>query len=136
MRKEGKPPVKNKKKEAMTTSITPFKIVPKTTKKEDNKINTHQEQGKRKLTLKQIQDKEYHFLDSDVPGMLDDLLSINLIMLLKMKQPNEARNIDDPNYCKYHRLVGHPIKKCFVFKDEVMELVRQGKILLEKTRQV
>ncbi|XP_071932994.1 uncharacterized protein [Coffea arabica] len=133
-RKGGKPPFKNEKKEAMATSVMPFKVVPKTVRREDNKINTHQEQGKRKPTLKEMQDKEYPFLDSDVSGMFDDLLSINLITLSEMKRPDEARNTDDPNYCKYHRLIGHPIQKCFVFKDKVMELARQGKILLEEDK--
>nr|XP_027075937.1 uncharacterized protein LOC113699791 [Coffea arabica] len=45
-----------------------------------------------------MQDKEYPFLDSDVSGMFDDLLSINLITLPEMKRPDESRNTDDPNY--------------------------------------
>ncbi|KAH0720373.1 hypothetical protein KY285_005175 [Solanum tuberosum] len=48
-----------------------------------------------------------------------------------MKRPDEAGKSDDPKYCKYHRLVGHPIEKCFVFKDKIMDLAREGKIELE-----
>ncbi|KAK4409375.1 hypothetical protein Sango_0010500 [Sesamum angolense] len=51
---------------------------------------------------------------------------------VKMKRPEEAKRKDDLKYCKYHRLVGHTIQDCFVFKDKVMQLARQGKISLEE----
>ncbi|KAL0370604.1 UNVERIFIED_CONTAM: hypothetical protein Sangu_0378500 [Sesamum angustifolium] len=79
-----------------------------------------------------MQAREYLFLDSDVPGILNDLLEANLIDLPEMKRPDEAERKDDPKYCKYHRLVGHTIQYCFVFKDKVMQLARQGKISLEE----
>lgn len=49
-----------------------------------------------------------------------------------MKRPEEAGKINDPRYCKYHRLVGHLIHDCFVFKDKVIRLVQQVKISLEE----
>ncbi|KAL0395040.1 UNVERIFIED_CONTAM: hypothetical protein Slati_4470200 [Sesamum latifolium] len=49
-----------------------------------------------------------------------------------MKRPEEAERKDDPKYYKYHRLVGHAIQDCFMFKDKVMQLLRQGKISLEE----
>ena len=81
-----------------------------------------------------MQEKNYPFLESDVPGIFDDLVKEKLIDLPEMKRPDEAGKVNDPNYCKYHRLVGHPIEKCFVFKDKVMELASQGKILLEEDK--
>ena len=36
--------------------------------------------------------------------------------------------VDDPNYCKYHCIIGHPIQKCFVFKEQIMKLVKENKI--------
>ncbi|KAL0448415.1 UNVERIFIED_CONTAM: hypothetical protein Slati_1397900 [Sesamum latifolium] len=56
----------------------------------------------------------------------------NLIEFSKMKHPEEAGQMDDSKYCKYHFLVGHSIQDCFVFKDKVMQLARQGKISLEE----
>ncbi|KAL0402727.1 UNVERIFIED_CONTAM: hypothetical protein Slati_4302600 [Sesamum latifolium] len=50
----------------------------------------------------------------------------------KMKRLEEAEQKDDSKYCKYHHLVGHAIQGCFVFKDKVMQLARQGKISLEE----
>ncbi|XP_070026125.1 uncharacterized protein [Nicotiana sylvestris] len=58
-------------------------------------------------------------------------LELNLIELPEMKRPNKAGKTNDPNYCKYHRLVCHPLKKCFVFKDKVMDLTSEKKIMLE-----
>ncbi|KAL0328054.1 UNVERIFIED_CONTAM: hypothetical protein Scaly_2238000 [Sesamum calycinum] len=83
-----------------------------------------------------MQTKQYPFLDSDVPGIFDDLHNAKLIELPEMKRPEEARKTDDPKYCKYHRLVGHPIHDYFIFKDKVMQLARQGKISLEEDNAV
>lgn len=66
--------------------------------------------------------------------MFDDLLSMSLITLFEMKRSGEVRNTDEPNYCKYHYLVGHSIQKRFVFKDKVMDLARQEKILVEEDK--
>ncbi|KAK4406576.1 hypothetical protein Sango_0664100 [Sesamum angolense] len=79
-----------------------------------------------------MQVREYPFLDSDVFEIFDDLLEANIIDLPEMKRPEEVERKDDPRYCKYHRLVGHTIQNCFVFKDKVMQLARQGKISLEE----
>ncbi|OMO53363.1 hypothetical protein CCACVL1_28688 [Corchorus capsularis] len=49
-----------------------------------------------------------------------------------MKRPEESDKVDDPNYCKYHRLVSHPIEKCFVLKDKIMELHSEGLIEFEE----
>ncbi|KAL0457872.1 UNVERIFIED_CONTAM: hypothetical protein Slati_0414400 [Sesamum latifolium] len=94
--------------------------------------NVPYEKPQKKLTLKEMQARQYPFLDSDVPRIFDDLLEANLIDLSEMKRPEEAERKDDPKYCKYHRLVGHAIQDCFVFKDKVMQLARQGKISLEE----
>ncbi|KAH0746046.1 hypothetical protein KY285_007703 [Solanum tuberosum] len=56
---------------------------------------------------------------------------MKLFELPEMKQPDEVGRSDDRKYCKYHRLVGHPIEKCFVFKDKIMDLAHKGKIELE-----
>ena len=36
--------------------------------------------------------------------------------------------MNDPNYCKYHRLISHPVEKCFVLKDKIIELHNKGKV--------
>ncbi|KAF3684272.1 hypothetical protein FXO38_00372 [Capsicum annuum] len=84
-----------------------------------------------KLTLNEMQEKEYPFLNFDIAEIFNELLKHKLIDLLEMKQPNEAGRTNDPNYCKYHRLVGHPLEKCFVFKDKVMQLENKKKIFFD-----
>ncbi|KAG8380602.1 hypothetical protein BUALT_Bualt06G0032700 [Buddleja alternifolia] len=54
-----------------------------------------------------------------------------LIELPEPKRPEEAGKVNDPKYCKYHRVVSHPIEKCFVVKDKIMALARDGKIILD-----
>ena len=82
-------------------------------------------------TLQEMQEKQYPFPDSDISKMLDHLLELKLIELPEMKRLEEADQTNDPKYCKYHRLIGHPIKQCFVLKDKIMELARQGKIMFD-----
>ncbi|KAL0445566.1 UNVERIFIED_CONTAM: hypothetical protein Slati_1684500 [Sesamum latifolium] len=132
VKKGDKPISKTQSKESMTVNVAPFKLkgIAKDSIGPNN--NVPYEKPQRKLTLKEMQARQYPFLDSDVPGMFDDLLEANLINLPEMKRPEEAEWKDDPKYCKYHRLVGHAIQDCFVFKDKVMQLARQGKISLEE----
>ncbi|KAL0395320.1 UNVERIFIED_CONTAM: hypothetical protein Slati_4498200 [Sesamum latifolium] len=116
----------------MTMNVAPSKLKGIAKDSITPKNNVSYEKPQRKLTLKEMQAKQYPFLDSDVPRIFDDLLEANLIDLPEMKRPEEAERKDDPKYCKYHRLVGHAIQDCFVFKNKVMQLARQGKISLEE----
>ena len=78
-----------------------------------------------------MQEKQYPFPDSDVFKMLDYLLTLKVIELPEMKLPEEANQTNDPKYCKYHHLVSHPVERCFVLKDKIMELARQGNITFD-----
>ncbi|KAL0358191.1 UNVERIFIED_CONTAM: hypothetical protein Scaly_1504800 [Sesamum calycinum] len=131
VKKGGKPFSKAPSKESMAVNVAPFKLKSAAKDNVAPRNNVPYERPQRKLTLKEMQAREYPFLDSDVPGIFDDLLEANLIDLPE-KRPEEAEQKDDPKYCKYHRLVGHAIQDCFVFKDKVMQLARQGKISLEE----
>ncbi|KAL0387697.1 UNVERIFIED_CONTAM: hypothetical protein Sradi_2651500 [Sesamum radiatum] len=133
VKKGGIPFSKAPSKESMAVNVVPFKL--KSTASKNNvapRNNVPYERPQRKLTVKEMQAREYPFLDSNVLGIFDDLLEANLIDLPEMKRPGEAERKDDPKYCKYHRLVGHAIQDYFVFKDKVMQLARQGKISLEE----
>ena len=63
--------------------------------------------------------------------MLDDLLEKNMIKLPECKRPEEMGHTNDPKYCKYHRVVSHLVEKCFVLKDIIIRLAKEGKILLD-----
>ena len=82
----------------------------------------------RHLTFKECEQKVYLFPDEDVPNILEQLLQLKLIELLECRRPEDLGKVDDPNYCKYHRIIGHPIQKCFVFKEQIMKLAKENKI--------
>ena len=68
----------------------------------------------------------------DAPRILDKLLEKRLIELPKPKNPEEMRRSNDSKYCKCHGIIGHPTEKCKVFKKQVMQLRKEGKILFDK----
>ncbi|KAL0300028.1 UNVERIFIED_CONTAM: hypothetical protein Scaly_3062000 [Sesamum calycinum] len=72
---------KTPSKESIAVNVAPFKL--KSTAKDNvaPRNNVPYERPQRKLTLKEMQAREYPFLDSDVPGIFDDLLEANLIDL-------------------------------------------------------
>ncbi|KAM2028574.1 hypothetical protein ACFX16_040183 [Malus domestica] len=39
--------------------------------------------------------------------------------------------VNNPRYCKYHRIVSHHIGKCFVLKELIMKLAQQGRMELD-----
>ena len=71
---------------------------------------------------------KYPYSESDVPKMLHKLLEKRLIELSESKCPEEVGRTDDPKYCEYHRIIGHPIEKCKAFRGQVLQLVKEGKI--------
>nr|XP_009589561.1 uncharacterized protein LOC104086917 [Nicotiana tomentosiformis] len=87
------------------------KFVPKSESKESMNVNTSSLKVTAKVTI------------------FEELLELKLMELPKMKWPDEAGRTNDSNYCKYNRLIGHPIEKCFVFNEKVMDLADEGKNL-------
>ncbi|KAM1520348.1 hypothetical protein ACFX1Z_023052 [Malus domestica] len=75
-----------------------------------------------KNTLRELEQKTYPFPDSDVAAMLDDLLKKKVIELPECNHPEEMNCVNDPRYCKYHRIVSHPVGKYFVLKELIMKL--------------
>ncbi|XP_012838511.1 PREDICTED: uncharacterized protein LOC105959033 [Erythranthe guttata] len=120
---------KTSTKESMAIKAVGLKIP---SKNEDDKTGEHRiSNDRRRPTLKEMQEKEYPFPESDVSHIFDELLARKLIDLPEPKRPEEVGMMDDPKYCKYHRVVGHPIGKCFVVKEKIMRLARDGKIILD-----
>jgi len=62
--------------------------------------------------------------------MLAKLLDERLIELPESKCPEEIEKTNDSKYCRYHRIINHPIEKCKIFKERVMQLAKEGKITL------
>ncbi|KAA0063891.1 ty3-gypsy retrotransposon protein [Cucumis melo var. makuwa] len=39
--------------------------------------------------------------------------------------------VDDPNNCKYHRVISYPVEMCFMLKELILKLARENKIELD-----
>ena len=115
-RKGGKFLLKPKNKQSLIVTTAPLKVPIKPKIKEQTYALT--QERRRRPTLQEMQEKQYPFPDSDISNMLDHLLELKLIKLSKMKRPEKADQTNDPKYCKYHCLIGHPIEQCFVLKDK------------------
>ncbi|KAA0065984.1 ty3-gypsy retrotransposon protein [Cucumis melo var. makuwa] len=115
--------------ESMVVQETPLKSFSK--RKETKHERNHDDDEKRRPTLRERQKKVYPFPDSDVTDMLEQLIEKQLIQLLGCKRPGQAGKVDDPNYCKYHRVISHPVEKCFVLKELILKLARENKIQLD-----
>ena len=63
--------------------------------------------------------------------MLDDLPKNGIIELLTPKRPEEADRTTDPKYCRYHQVISHPLEKCITLKERIMQLARDGGIILD-----
>ncbi|XP_062028715.1 uncharacterized protein LOC133744662 [Rosa rugosa] len=109
---------------------TPVKITARVKSNNQNKLEPTHDQT-RQRTLRELEAKIYPFPDSDVVDMVENLLQNKIIKLPYCKRPEEMHRINDPKYCKYHRVIGHPTEKCFVLKDLIMKLAQQGKICLD-----
>ncbi|KAM2838647.1 hypothetical protein COP1_030341 [Malus domestica] len=123
--------------EAFTTNTTPIKTSSVPVKISFNKAREIKKgepshtQDRYKNTLRELEQKVYPFPDSDMDAMLDDLMEKKVIELPECKRPEEMNRINDPKYCKYHRIVGHHVGKCFILKELIMKLAQQGRIELD-----
>ncbi|XP_020410515.1 uncharacterized protein LOC109946596 [Prunus persica] len=115
----------------MTINTVPVKISTRDKKKEVKRMEPSREVDIRRRTLKELEEKMYPFPDSDVAGMLEDLLEKKVIELSECKRPEEMNRVNDHKFYKYHRIVSHPVEKCFVLKELIMNLARQGRIELD-----
>lgn len=119
IKKGGKPFSKLEVKELMNITV-PLRVQENSIEKRVVQVPSRAlrqtRNNKRFLTLEEMEEKTYLFLDSDVASMFEELLKMKFIELPEMKRPNEASMVNDPNYCKYYRLLGHPIERYFIFK--------------------
>jgi len=65
----------------------------------------------RNSIFKGFEENECPYSESDALEILYKLLEKGLIQLLESKGPEEVRRTNDPKYCKYHRIIGHPIRE-------------------------
>ncbi|MQL72607.1 hypothetical protein Taro_004923 [Colocasia esculenta] len=73
----------------------------------------------------------YSFKKEHTKRLFDLCLDNQLISLPEPKKPADVSKINQPNYCPYHRMVGHPIENCYVFKNEVQKMIQEGLISMQ-----
>ncbi|KAK2986002.1 hypothetical protein RJ640_026392 [Escallonia rubra] len=118
-------------KESLAITTAPLKV-PKKDKHKEEKAPEHlREKPRQQPSLKELEGKGYPFPDSDVPGILDFLLEKGIIELPESKRPEESGRVNEPRYCKYHRILGHKTEKCFILKELIMNLAKKRKIELD-----
>ena len=84
-----------------------IKISTRDKKKKVKEVGPTQENERCWFTLTELEEKKYHFPNSDVPSMLEDLLQKKVIELPECKRPKEMGCVNDLNYCHYHQIVSH-----------------------------
>jgi len=62
--------------------------------------------------------------------MLDDILKKMIIQLPELKKPEEIGRFDGPKYCRYHRMISHPLETCSMLKEHIMRLAKDERIVL------
>ena len=90
------------------------KISARDKKKEVKEAELTQENKRYRFTLKELEEKKYHFPDFDMPNVLEGLLQKKVIELPECKRSKEMGHVNDLNYCHYHRSVSHLVEKCFI----------------------
>ena len=83
-------------------------------------------------SLQERMSKKYSFRRDKVMKIFKDALKVGL-QLPESKRPEEADKKDHPNFCPYHRILGHSIENCYVFKDWIERQYQEGKITLSKS---
>ena len=83
-------------------------------------------------TLEERRSKPYSFRRDRVAKIFRDALKDNL-SLPEPKRPGEVDKADQPNFCPYHRMLGHTIEDCFVFKDLIEKKYKNGDIQLPQS---
>ncbi|TVU51241.1 hypothetical protein EJB05_02652, partial [Eragrostis curvula] len=121
-----KGPSKPKQMQAMETTVIPQKF------QTGGTPFRNQEKGgaqtSRRPTLSERQNQEYSFPMEEVEGLFMGLRELNLIELPKPKRPEEAAKFKEPNFCHYHRILGHTLKDCFVVKNIIQKMIDEGVI--------
>ncbi|XP_050133202.1 uncharacterized protein LOC126609295 [Malus sylvestris] len=105
----------------------------KVDKKSDNIKRKEETKGTRRLSLKERKEVKYSFDDEDVGTIFDELLAAKMITLLEPKRPAEVNKIDDPKYCRYHRLISHTIEDCYILKDIIQEKINKHEIEVDSS---
>ena len=129
-KKSSKPPKASMKETMIIFAEELVRILGKS-RLEGKKTSFSKETTRKCPTLKELQERKYPFPDSDLSGMLNDLLENKIIELPEPKRPEEAGRTNDPKYYRYHRVISHHLEKCTTLKERIMQLAKDERIILD-----
>jgi len=72
--------------------------------------------------------KQYSFKDKHFDSLFKLLNKSNRLKLVEARRPEEMGKTDNPNYCLYHRILRHPTKSCYFFKD-ILQILIDAEVL-------
>jgi len=80
--------------------------------------------------------KQYSFKDEHVHSLFKLLNKSNILKLPEARRPEEVGKTNNLNYCLYHRMLGHPTKSCYIFKEILQALINMEvlKLCLEQKK--
>jgi len=58
-------------------------------------------------------------------------LQKRVMQLPEPKRQEEVGRTANPLYYRYHRMVSHPLEKCVTLKEYIMQLIKDGTIILD-----
>ena len=93
-------------------------------------------EGSKNLTLEEKKKTKYSFHDDDVEEIFNELMKEKAIQLSKPKRPSEVDNVDDPKYCRYHRIISHPLSECYILKNIIQKMINDGEIEVDSSSRV
>ncbi|MQL90852.1 hypothetical protein Taro_023449 [Colocasia esculenta] len=86
--------------------------------------NSKKEERRSAPTLSERFNTPYSFTREHTRELLDICLQENLMTLPEPKCPEGAAMVDKPNYCPYHRVLGHTLENCYLFKNQIEKLIQ------------
>ena len=54
------------------------------------------------------------------------------LTLPEPKRPGDIGKTKDPWYCPYHQMISHPLNQCFVVREKINEIWKNGVITFDK----
>ena len=78
------------------------------------------------------EENDFLYSKLDAQEMLHKLHAKGPIELPQPKYPKEINRTNNLKYCKHHRITSQPMKKCKAIKEQVLQLTKQGKIILDE----
>ena len=91
-------------------------------KLEDNKSTSFKDLMKKCSTLKDLQEKKCHSLTQTYWKCLMILLKKGSSNFQKKKWAEEVGRTANLKYCRYHRIVSHPLEKCITLTKCIVQL--------------